>query len=164
MADVGAHALLAGEGFQAAALSAVAQRAFRIQHHMAVFGSLELMPCEEGSVQDQAAAQAGADEEADNIFISAGGAEVVFTQHAQVHVVAHIKRYAELLAHCAGHVIVPPGKIRREKHDAVVLVNDAGSFFRSMPDSLIISSTTSMMTFSTSADAEPPLLDRFFRR
>ena len=94
---------------------------------MAVLGSFELIACEKGTVQDQAAAQAGAHEETDDVFISAGGAEVIFTQHAQVYVVAYIEGHAELLAHGAGHVIVPPGKVRRKEYDAVFLVNDPGS-------------------------------------
>ena len=125
LADVGGHALLAGESLEASALAAVAQRSFRIKDQVAVFGSLELIAGVERAVEDQAAAHTGADEESHDVFISLTRAEVVLAQHAQIDVVADVERNAELFAHRACHVVVPPGEVRREEHDAPVLVDDA---------------------------------------
>ena len=93
---------------------------------MAVFGGLKLIAGIEGAVEDQTAAQARAYEEAHDVFVALPGAEVILTQHAQVHIVAHIEGHAEFLAHGAGDVIIPPGQVGREEHDAPVLVDDAG--------------------------------------
>ena len=92
---------------------------------MAVFGSLELIPGEERTVQHKTAAHAGSDKEADNVFVAAAGAEMVLAQNPQIYVVSDIKGHAELLAHGGSDIIIAPGKVRGEEHDTAVLINDA---------------------------------------
>ena len=126
LADIIGHAALAGEDLQAAALTAAAEGAVRIEGHVAVLGGLELVAGEELAVEDQTAAHAGAGEEADDVLVALCCAELVFAQHAEVHVVAHKKGHAEFFLHGPGNVVVAPGEVRGEEHDAPVLVDDAG--------------------------------------
>lgn len=58
---------------------------------MAVFGSLELIPGVERTVQHKTAAHAGSDKEADNVFVAAASAEMVLAQNPQIYVVSDIK-------------------------------------------------------------------------
>ena len=124
--DVIGHAAFAGEDLQAAALTTAAKGPVRIEDHVPVLCSHKLCAGKELAVQDQTAAHAGAGEKADDVFIALRCAELVFAQHAKVHIVAHKEGDAELFLDGPGDVVVAPGKIRREKHDAVVLVDDAG--------------------------------------
>ena len=93
---------------------------------MAVFSSLELIAGEKLAVENQTAAHAGTDEEAYDVFKAFGGTEVIFTQDTEVHVVADVKRNAELLTHGRRHIIITPGKIRRKEYDSLFLIDDAG--------------------------------------
>ena len=126
LADIVGHALLAGEGLQTAALAAAAEGSLRIQDHVAVLGGLELVAGEELAVEDEAAAHAGAGEEAHDVPVAPPRAELVFAVHAEIDVIAHKEGHAEALAHGAGDVIVAPGQVRGKEHDALVLVDDAG--------------------------------------
>ncbi len=86
---------------------------------MAVFGALELMTCKHLTVQDKAAAHAGADEESDDIFIPLSDAVFVFTENAEIDVHCREEGNAELLFHGALDVIIPPWEIGRKQNDAL---------------------------------------------
>ena len=125
LADIGGHALLTGEGFQAAPLAAVAQRSFRIQHHVAVFRGFEQVAGKQLAVQDQAAAHAGAHEEAHHVFVSLHGPVLVFAQHAHVHVVSDVEGHAEFLLDGRFDIVIPPGQVGGKQHDALLLIDHA---------------------------------------
>ena len=92
---------------------------------MPVFAGLEGVAGKELAVEDQSAAQPGAHEKADDVFVSLDGAVFVFAQHADVNVVPDIKGDAEAALHGGPDVVVPPGQVGGEEHDALLLVDDA---------------------------------------
>ena len=94
---------------------------------MSVLCCLELIACIEVAVKDKAAAHTCSDEEADNILVALSRAELILTEHADINVVADIERAAELVFDRLSDVVILPGKIGREKNDALLLVDDAGS-------------------------------------
>ena len=126
LADVGAHALLAGEGLQTAPLAAATEGAFRVQNHVTVLRRFELVAGVESAVQDQTASHAGADKEAHHVLVASGHAVFELSQHPQIHVVSDVEGDSEPLFHGALDVVVPPGQVGGEQHHARVLVDDAG--------------------------------------
>ena len=78
------------------------------------------------AVDDHASAEPRADEEARHVAVALRRAEAVLAEDAEVHVVADEKRHAEALLHVLADRVIAPREVRREEHDAALLIDDAG--------------------------------------
>ena len=78
------------------------------------------------SVQDEAAAYAGAHEQAHHVPVALGRAEAILPQDPQVHVVADEEGHAEAAFHGASDIVVPPGQVGGKQDHPGLLVDDAG--------------------------------------
>ena len=94
---------------------------------MAVFCSLKLITGKELTVEDKSSAHAGSDEKTNNILVALCRTVLIFTQNTYVNVVADVERAAEFLLNRLSDVVIPPGKIGREKNNACLLVDNARS-------------------------------------
>ena len=91
---------------------------------MSIFCRLKLVTGIKFPVENKPAAHTCTDKKADHIPVASCSTVFVFAENAEIHIVPDIKRDPEFLFHRRANIVVPPGKIRREEYNTVLLVND----------------------------------------
>ena len=116
VADVALDGRAAGQCFQAAVAAAAAQRAARLQPHVTDFGRRAAVPQHQLAVEDDAAADAGADENPHRAVGKRRGAEPLLAQGPQVHVVSQGHGQIEFALQPRPHVEAAEIQVGRD-HD-----------------------------------------------
>jgi hypothetical protein len=83
--------------FQASTVAAAAFRAFGLDYHMAYFARSAVAPEQKPVIADDASSNPGADKNTDDVPFATRRSEPLFSQHAEVHVVAEPRLHAEAL-------------------------------------------------------------------
>ena len=94
---------------------------------MSVFRPFKTAAGEEGTVQDQAAAHTGSDEESDNVLIPLCCAVPILSENADIDVISDIERNTVLFFERSADVIVAERKVRSKQDDPLALIDDAWS-------------------------------------